>query len=282
MNCDFCNADVTDMEGHVNFHHICPLCSEFQIDVHMHMETDHTCGNCNEYHVNVQNHVAPQNNNGDDNNDSDNENDVDGNDDNAANDVANDVANDDANNAANNMNNIDDQIVNSIGNVIRTVSINIICQRLLQAVPNLDKTALINYINANRNTLIGLTPMNVVNVLYTYIEQNDQNAVTNYITTNANNNQNMFFINIPAGAPNMEDVKMKLTDVAFNELKHFTAEADITGACSICLADFEENDKIVQTKCNHSFHTPCLHKWSTSSYKCPMCRAEMGTSERVD
>ncbi|XP_045477018.1 RING-H2 finger protein ATL7-like [Harmonia axyridis] len=43
-------------------------------------------------------------------------------------------------------------------------------------------------------------------------------------------------------------------------------------SCSICLADL--NGNICLTKCNHTFHRRCLHKWLRifPGTSCPMCR----------
>ena len=35
--------------------------------------------------------------------------------------------------------------------------------------------------------------------------------------------------------------------------------------CSICIQNFEENQKIIVTPCNHAFHESCMHDWISSS-----------------
>ena len=43
--------------------------------------------------------------------------------------------------------------------------------------------------------------------------------------------------------------------------------------CSICLDDFEINDKVCRTKiCNHLFHKECLKEWLKTENSCPVCR----------
>lgn len=44
--------------------------------------------------------------------------------------------------------------------------------------------------------------------------------------------------------------------------------------CSICLEPLTFNNKIT-TKCNHSFHIDCFHKWSHMKNSCPNCRIKL-------
>ena len=41
--------------------------------------------------------------------------------------------------------------------------------------------------------------------------------------------------------------------------------------CAICLTGVEP-DHNIKTKCNHSFHKDCLHKWLDIKENCPYCR----------
>lgn len=44
--------------------------------------------------------------------------------------------------------------------------------------------------------------------------------------------------------------------------------------CSICLDNFEINEKVYRTKiCNHLFHRECLKEWLKTENSCPVCRA---------
>lgn len=50
--------------------------------------------------------------------------------------------------------------------------------------------------------------------------------------------------------------------------------------CTICLEDFQEDDMNIILHCNHHFHSECVKEWlSKHSYKCPICRVEVGESE---
>ena len=43
-------------------------------------------------------------------------------------------------------------------------------------------------------------------------------------------------------------------------------------SCSICLEEFEDNETISKTSCNHMFHETCLETWLNTNTKCPFCR----------
>ena len=50
--------------------------------------------------------------------------------------------------------------------------------------------------------------------------------------------------------------------------------------CTICLEEFEDDDENIVLKCNHNYHANCIKEWlSKHSYKCPICRIEVGDSE---
>lgn len=42
--------------------------------------------------------------------------------------------------------------------------------------------------------------------------------------------------------------------------------------CSICLEKFKVDDKIIQLKCSHKYHTQCITKWFDKDKSCPICR----------
>ncbi|GMI24907.1 hypothetical protein TeGR_g14425, partial [Tetraparma gracilis] len=47
--------------------------------------------------------------------------------------------------------------------------------------------------------------------------------------------------------------------------------------CSICLCDYEAEDKVVHLPCNHLFHDDCLGEWVKRNVKCPMCQLDLRT-----
>ena len=41
--------------------------------------------------------------------------------------------------------------------------------------------------------------------------------------------------------------------------------------CSICLCEFEDDDKIRMLPCSHPFHQPCIDQWLENNTTCPLC-----------
>ena len=58
-----------------------------------------------------------------------------------------------------------------------------------------------------------------------------------------------------------------------------TTPTTITTTCTICLGDFQANERISSSKhstyCKHIFHTACLHAWLFKHTSCPVCRYGM-------
>ncbi len=45
--------------------------------------------------------------------------------------------------------------------------------------------------------------------------------------------------------------------------------------CSICLENFENNDRLRVLNCHHYFHDECIKTWFERSSKCPLCNKDM-------
>lgn len=45
--------------------------------------------------------------------------------------------------------------------------------------------------------------------------------------------------------------------------------------CSVCLAEFKQDDKLVITNCNHLFHETCLSQSLQVKSSCPLCRCDI-------
>ncbi|XP_031556549.1 E3 ubiquitin-protein ligase RNF181-like [Actinia tenebrosa] len=52
---------------------------------------------------------------------------------------------------------------------------------------------------------------------------------------------------------------------------------DSTSSCPICLAEYEENEKVKQMPCEHMFHSGCILPWLEKTNSCPVCRYELPT-----
>jgi len=74
----------------------------------------------------------------------------------------------------------------------------------------------------------------------------------------------------------MNDVKNIMQKDELNKLKiqnYAELDKEKYKECSICLEDYNEEDKLRILKCEHGFHTECIDKWLLEcNYKCPVCR----------
>ena len=76
---------------------------------------------------------------------------------------------------------------------------------------------------------------------------------------------------------NFEDVKVSLSEEQINQLLTIIVNKDnkdnYTNPCSICLEEYNINDKLLELKCKHYYHYNCIYPWiSRESTKCPSCR----------
>uniref|UniRef100_A0A0E0LXP4 RING-type domain-containing protein n=1 Tax=Oryza punctata TaxID=4537 RepID=A0A0E0LXP4_ORYPU len=52
-----------------------------------------------------------------------------------------------------------------------------------------------------------------------------------------------------------------------------------TEQCVICRVEFEEGESLVALPCKHSYHSECINQWLQLNKVCPMCSAEVPTSQ---
>lgn len=45
--------------------------------------------------------------------------------------------------------------------------------------------------------------------------------------------------------------------------------------CSICIADFKNDDKVCELTCKHLFHEECIKEWIKHKPECALCRREV-------
>jgi Ring finger domain len=45
--------------------------------------------------------------------------------------------------------------------------------------------------------------------------------------------------------------------------------------CSICLADYERDEILVQLPCSHGFHQECIMLWTSHHTNCPLCNFDL-------
>ena len=81
----------------------------------------------------------------------------------------------------------------------------------------------------------------------------------------------------------MNDVVVTTNDESIESLETITiTELQIKdiGKCSICMTDFEVDDKILDIKCKHNFHKECLEEYLKKyNHICPICRQDIGNTQ---
>lgn len=57
---------------------------------------------------------------------------------------------------------------------------------------------------------------------------------------------------------------------------HPEREQRVDGACcSICLAEYIENDNLMMLPCRHTYHTLCVREWLERHTQCPLCKQDV-------
>ena len=79
---------------------------------------------------------------------------------------------------------------------------------------------------------------------------------------------------------NMQSDGLEKTDhiIKINSSRYETLSELIqkeNNKCSICISDFDKEDKISITNCNHIFHTDCITEWGKYNRICPICRNKL-------
>ncbi|BAF25692.1 E3 ubiquitin ligase BIG BROTHER-related [Oryza sativa Japonica Group] len=52
-----------------------------------------------------------------------------------------------------------------------------------------------------------------------------------------------------------------------------------TEQCVICRVEFEDGESLIALPCKHSYHPECINQWLQINKVCPMCSAEVSTSD---
>jgi hypothetical protein len=84
------------------------------------------------------------------------------------------------------------------------------------------------------------------------------------------------YLDDESGTP--QDVISKLPCRTFTVSKEVNSiEAPL---CSICLAEYEQDQQLRILPCKHEFHTTCIDPWLGNKPSCPLCRASVLNQER--
>ena len=73
-----------------------------------------------------------------------------------------------------------------------------------------------------------------------------------------------------------------------NKLKHnrykkiiFDEEKEYYDSCTICLDDFDNNEKLLKLKCNHIYHEKCIKIWFKNKSNCPNCNSSFSSDDNI-
>lgn len=45
--------------------------------------------------------------------------------------------------------------------------------------------------------------------------------------------------------------------------------------CAVCLAEYNDGEKVRLLRCRHLFHSACIDRWLAMSRRCPVCQADV-------
>ena len=132
---------------------------------------------------------------------------------------------------------------------------------------------------------------NMYNITYDYIIDilnNDRNTMTqpsliliNNLTTNYTHNQIIDVINnlLDTEPPELQDVIIATDKNVLEQLNKYTLDTNSDTKCVICIDNMNETQTVCELPCNHLFHDECIKEHLTHySYKCPICREQVGAS----
>ena len=137
---------------------------------------------------------------------------------------------------------------------------------------------LLDELNNGQNVNIINNPQNIIHIDFGSIGD-----ISDLINSNIHTlNQNISQISSIVGNNNYEDDDYD----SLIELNNYNVKKGIKNIKSI--GDIEDNiekvkcpicndndyDKIINTKCNHTFCVACLEEWLKESVKCPICMCE--------
>jgi len=136
----------------------------------------------------------------------------------------------------------------------------------------------------------------VDNLTNSYIENNNKNVeiLLNNIDTQYIPNMNVLIVVVSVSIIIMYCLKYQLYKlfkyVKYQRNNRYLENVRYVGemqndACSICLDDFKQNEKVSQLVCEHVFHKECIKKWIIVNDKeplCPNCNMKIFNQQRCD
>ena len=81
--------------------------------------------------------------------------------------------------------------------------------------------------------------------------------------------------------PLKESEFSNITELNYKEYAKTKEASNEKETCSICYAEYTDEDKVKILPCSHVFHTTCIAEWFAENHNCPMCREASGEHDRV-
>ncbi|KAM3136654.1 hypothetical protein pb186bvf_011290 [Paramecium bursaria] len=75
--------------------------------------------------------------------------------------------------------------------------------------------------------------------------------------------------------PNQRVTQDRINEQITIEFKKSQGLSEEHTKCSICMADYEENEKLILLECTHRYHKQCIEEWMKRSYFCPVCKFDI-------
>ena len=77
---------------------------------------------------------------------------------------------------------------------------------------------------------------------------------------------------------NFQDVVVATDKTLLDQLNKYKLDSNLETKCVICMDNMNETQVVCELGCKHLFHDECIKEHlSHYSYKCPICRDEVGT-----
>jgi hypothetical protein len=134
-----------------------------------------------------------------------------------------------------------------------------------------------NIDNITYDNIIDILDNNRNNIIQPQIE-----IINNIYTLNYAHNQIVNVINslLEITEPiDFNDVVIATDSNTLEELNKYTLDTNLDTQCVICMEKLNETQVVCELPCKHLFHDECIKEHLTYySYKCPICRDEVGPS----
>lgn len=74
--------------------------------------------------------------------------------------------------------------------------------------------------------------------------------------------------------------KEQIDNLATRTYGQASLEGEIGRACSVCINEYAQGNKLRRLPCSHEFHIHCIDRWLSENNTCPICRQPILTAHR--